>query len=267
LVPSYVLGNLAKEIKRLEIQAGLFGPLSRDSLVKAGIKKGMRCIDIGCGSGSVTRMMSDIVGRTGRVVGVDIDEKYLEYCRSVSTQSNVEFVRDNISDSSLDNLGSFDIVFSRFLFVHLRDKSRAVRSMKRLLKRGGAMVVQELDHAAGSWLCYPEDRNVEALRKVYVTLLKKSGGDPLAGRKLYKLLVDESLDASVECYSPCLLMGHEPYNSLGWRIVESLRPQILKLGLLDKRQYSEMHRNLKQLAKSRVAYVTYARFFSAIGRR
>jgi hypothetical protein len=39
------------------------------------------------------------------------------------------------------------------------------------------------------------------------------------------------------------------------------------LGLLDKRQYSEMHRNLKQLAKSRVAYVTYARFFSAIGRR
>jgi SAM-dependent methyltransferase len=267
LAPSYVLGNLAKEIKRLEIQAGLFGPLSRDALVKAGIKKGMRCIDIGCGSGSVTRMMSDIVGRTGRVVGVDIDEKYLEYCRSVSTQSNVEFVRDDISDSSLDSIGSFDIVFSRFLFVHLRDKTRAVRSMKRLLKRGGAMVVQELDHSPGSWLCYPEDRNVEALRKVYVTLLKKSGGDPLAGRKLYKLLVDESLHASMECASPCLLMGHEPYNSLGWRIMESLRPQILKLGLLDKRQYSEMHRNLKQLARSRVAYVTYARFFSAIGRR
>jgi 2-polyprenyl-3-methyl-5-hydroxy-6-metoxy-1,4-benzoquinol methylase len=65
LAPGYVLGNLAKEIKRLEIQAGLFGPLSREALVKAGIKKGMRCVDIGCGSGSVTRMMSDIVGRSG----------------------------------------------------------------------------------------------------------------------------------------------------------------------------------------------------------
>lgn len=267
MAPGYVLGNLAKEIKRLEIQAGLFGPLSREALLKAGIKKGMRCIDIGCGSGSVTRMMSDIVGRTGRVVGVDIDEKYLEYCRSVITQSNVEFVRDNISDSGLDSIGSFDIVFSRFLFVHLRDKSSAVSSMKRLLRRGGAMVIQELDHSVGSWLCYPENRNVEALRKVYVALLKKSGGDPLAGRKLYKLLVDESLDASVDCYSPCLLMGREPYSSLGWRIMESLKPQILGMRMLDERRYTEMYRDLKQLAKSKVAYVTYARFFSAIGRR
>lgn len=267
MAPGYVLGNLAKEIRRLEIQAGLFGPLSKEALVKAGIKKGMRCIDIGCGSGSMTRMMSDIVGRTGRVVGVDIDEKYLEYCRSVSRQSNVEFVRHDISDGNLGGIGSFDIVFSRFLFVHLRDKSKAVRSMKRLLKRGGAMVVQELDHSVGSWLCYPDDRNVEALRKVYVALLKKSGGDPLAGRKLYKLLVDESLDASVDCYSPCLLMGREPYSSLGWRIMESLRPQILGTGLLDGRQYVSIYKNLKKLAKNRVAYVTYARLFSAIGRR
>lgn len=267
MAPGYVLGNLAKEIKRLEIQAGLFGPLSKEALVKAGIKKGMRCIDIGCGSGSMTRMMSDIVGKTGMVVGVDIDEKYLEYCRSVSRQSNVEFVRHDISGGSLGGIGSFDIVFSRFLFVHLRDKGKAVRSMKRLLKRGGAMVVQELDHSVGSWLCYPDDRNVEALRKVYVALLKKSGGDPLAGRKLYKLLVDESLDASVDCYSPCLLMGREPYSSLGWRIMESLRPQILGTGLLDGRRYAEIHKNLKRLAKSRVAYVTYARLFSAIGRR
>jgi ubiquinone/menaquinone biosynthesis C-methylase UbiE len=267
LARGYVLGNLAKEIKRLEIQAGLFGPLSREALLKAGMKKGTRCIDIGCGSGSVTRMMSDIVGRRGRVVGVDIDEKYLEYCRSVNARSNVEFVCDNISDSHLDGTGSFDIVFSRFLFVHLRDKSSAVRAMKRLLRRGGAMVVQELDHSVGSWLCYPENKNVEALRKVYVALLKKSGGDPLAGRKLYKLLMDESLDASVDCHSPCLLMGREPYSSLGWRIMESLKPQILSMGLLSERRYAEMYRNLKQLAKSKAAYVTYARFFSAIGRR
>lgn len=267
MAPGYVLGNLATEIKRLEIQARLFGPLSRESLLKAGIKKGMRCIDIGCGSGSVTRMMADIVGRSGRVVGVDIDEKYLEYCKSVIKQSNVEFVRHDISSSSLESIGSFDMVFSRFLFVHLRDKSRAVRSMKRLVKKGGAMVIQELDHSEGSWLCYPEDRNVEALRKIYVALLKKSGGDPLAGRKLYKLLVDESLDASMECNSPCLLMGHEPYSSLGWRIMESLRPQLMSLGLLDERQYVKLYKNLKQLAKSKVAYVTYARFFSAIGRR
>ncbi|MGH9992482.1 MAG: methyltransferase domain-containing protein [Nitrososphaera sp.] len=264
---SYVLGNLAREIERLEIQASLFAPLSHQALLKAGIREGMCCIDIGCGSGSVTRMIADIVGKSGQVVGVDIDEQYLKYCRSVSDQHNIEFVRDDISKSRLDERESFDIVFSRFLFVHLKDRKSAVRTMKRLLKAGGSMVIQELDHAPGSWLCYPEDRNVEALRKLYVALLKISGGDPLAGRKLYRLLVEESLNADVECYSPCLRMGHEPHSSLGWRIMQSLRPQLLGAGLLDKKRYADLYKGLKELSRKKDAFVTYARFFSAIGRK
>ena len=263
----YVLGNLAREIKRLEIQASIFNPISLQALSKAGIKKGMRCIDIGCGSGSVTKLMAEIVGKRGQVVGADIDEKYLEYCRKINEYSNVNFIRDDISKSRLDEKESFDIVFSRFLFVHLKDSTSAVRSMKRLLKKGGAMVIQELDHAPGSWLCYPEDSNVEALREVFVKLLKSSGGDPLAGRKLYKLLVDESLDADVSCYSPCLLMGHEPYSTLGWRIMESLKPQLLGQGLLDRKEYAKLYKGLKRLSKSMDAFVTYARFFSAVGRK
>lgn len=263
----YVLGNLAKEIERLEIQASLFAPLSHQALLKAGIEKGTRCIDIGCGSGSVTRMIADIVGKSGHVVGVDIDGKYLKYCRSISHQRNIDFVRDDIAKSRLHETEGFDIVFSRFLFVHLKDRKSALRTMKRLLKPGGSMVIQELDHAPGSWLCYPEDRNVEALRRLYVALLKISGGDPFAGRKLYKLLVEQSLNANVECYSPCLRMGHEPYSSLGWRIMESLKPQLLGAGLLDKKRYADLYRGLKELSGKKDAFVTYARFFSAIGRK
>jgi ubiquinone/menaquinone biosynthesis C-methylase UbiE len=74
----YVLGNQDSEIARLEIQATLFEPLTRQTLLNAGLKKGMRCIDIGCGSGSVTRLMANMVGKTGRVVGIDIDNRYLQ---------------------------------------------------------------------------------------------------------------------------------------------------------------------------------------------
>ena len=94
---SYVLGNLDSEIKRLELQASVFAPISMQALKMAGIRKGMRCLDIGCGSGSVTRAMAEVVGDSGRVVGVDVDEKYLSYCRSVNKDDNVEFVRDDIS--------------------------------------------------------------------------------------------------------------------------------------------------------------------------
>src|SRR5215216_6743257 len=84
------------------IQSTLFEPITKQTLLNAGLKKGMSCIDIGCGSGSVTRLMARIVGETGHVVGVDIDNKYLEYCnRSITSRQNIEFIHDDICKSRL----------------------------------------------------------------------------------------------------------------------------------------------------------------------
>jgi len=266
MADDYILGNLANEIARLEIQSAFFEPLTRRTLLKAGISEGMSCLDIGCGAGTVTRMMAQIVGRKGHVTGVDVDGNYLRYCQSKS-DANTDFIRDDICDSRLEKSEHFDIIYSRFMFVHLKDMKKAVQSMKRLVKKGGVVVIEELDHAPDSWLCYPENKSVDTLRETYVTLVRKVGGDPFAGRKIYRLLVEESFDASVECNSPCLLMGHEPYNTLGWRIAESLKPQILGLGLLSYQEYTKMYDDLKQLSYDGKSFVTYARFFSIIGRK
>ena len=264
---SYILGNLEAEIKRLEMQALLFAPLSVQALQLAGISRGMRCLDVGCGSGSVTRAMAEMVGEKGRVVGVDVDDKYLDYCRSTIGNNNVSFVNDDISNTKLAGDSSYDIVFSRFLFVHLKDKVSAVKAMARLLKKGGMLVIQELDHAPGSWLCYPNDNNVETLRKAFVALLRRTGGDPLAGRKLYGLLVQNSLSTEVSCFSPCLRMGDEPLNSLGWRIMDSLKPQLLGKGILNKSEFAKIRAGLVKLAERKGAFVTYARLFSVAGKK
>jgi hypothetical protein len=153
------------------------------------------------------------------------------------------------------------------MFVHLKDARKAVHSMKQLVKKGGLIIIEELDHAPDSWLCYPENQSVNTLREIYVALVKKAGGDPFAGRKIYKLMVEESLEASVECNSPCLLMGHEPYNTLGWRIAESLKPQIQSYGLLSEEEYDRLHSELKRLSTDNKSFITYARFFSVIGRK
>jgi len=62
-------------------------------------------------------------------------------------------------------------------------------------------------------------------------------------------------------------MGHEPYNTLGWRIAESLKPQILSYGILSEQEFKKMYNGLKNLSLDRKSFVTYARFFSVIGRR
>lgn len=263
----YILGNRDSEITRLEMQATLFEPLTKQTLLNAGLKEGMRCIDIGCGTGSVTRLMANLVGKAGRVVGVDIDKRYLQYCnRNINSRQNIEFVHDDICKSQLDSEERFDIVYSRFMFHHLTYRREAVRSMKRLTKKGGIIMIQDLDHAPGSWLCYPENKAINTLRKVYVALIKKGGGDPLVGRKLYKLLVDDSLNANVDCFSPCILMGQEPYSSLGWQLAESIKPHILEQGLQSENEYYKMYKGLRTLAKDKGSFVTYARLFSALGR-
>ena len=236
--------------------------------MNAGLKKGISCIDIGCGSGSVSRLMAGIVGRTGRVVGVDTEDRYLQYCIqcNIALKQNVKFVRHDVCKGRLDSKEKFDIVYARFVFQHLKDTRQAVRSMKQMIKKDGALLIQDLDHAPGSWLCYPENEAFNTLREVYVDLIMRAGGDPLAGRKLYKLLIDESLNANLECYSPCILMGHEPYSSLGWQLGESLRPQILKFGLQSEQEYDKMNEGLKKLAKERGSFVAYSRFFSVLGR-
>lgn len=266
MAKGYVLGNLDNEIARLEIQSAFFEPMTRRTLDKAGIKKGMRCLDVGCGAGSVTRILAEMVGKKGQAVGTDVDERYLQYCRYYKPLPNVDFMRDDISNSTLAK-ESFDVIYSRFMFVHLKDARKAVYSMKQLVKKGGAIIIEELDHAPDSWLCYPENQSVKTLRDIYVELVKKAGGDPFAGRKIYNLMVGESLDANVECNSPCLLMGHEPYNTLGWRIAESLKPQIESHGLLTEQEYGRIYDDLKRLSNDDKSFITYARFFSIIGRK
>jgi ubiquinone/menaquinone biosynthesis C-methylase UbiE len=269
MAEGYILGNLDSELKRLEIQAAFFEHLTEETLLNAGLRKGMRCVDIGCGSGSVSRLMAKIVGRRGHVVGVDVDDRYLKYCshRNIALKQNIEFLRHDISKSRLNVKGDFDMVYSRFLFQHLRDRKGALRYMKQLLKEGGSLLIQDLDHASGSWVCYPENNHFNSLRKIYVALIRKAGGDPLVGRKLYKLLIDEALDAKLECYSPCVLMGRETYSALGWQLADSLKVQILQRGLQSEQEYSEMYEGLKKLANDRVSFVAYSRFFSAIGRK
>ncbi len=264
---NYVLGSTSDEIQRLKIQSALFESLTRDSLLKGGIKKGMKCCDVGCGPGEVTRMMGDMVGTSGKVMGFDINENYIKYCKESTKQKNVSYVCDNIITSKNLPAETFDIVYSRFMFVHLSNPINALQHMVRLAKKGGTVIVQELDHAPDSWLSYPKRKSVNTLRKMYVKLVKHAGGDPYSGRKLYKMFVNQHLDSAIESYSPCLVMGREPFNSLGWKIAQSLKPQILSLGLMGKKEFDDMVIDLKDMSQDRYSFVLYARLFSVMGKK
>jgi SAM-dependent methyltransferase len=67
----YVLGHTNAELKRLATQARLIDPITRRFLVSAGIKKGMRVLDVGSGAGDVAILLAGLVGPKGEIVGTD----------------------------------------------------------------------------------------------------------------------------------------------------------------------------------------------------
>ncbi len=108
--------------------------------------EGLKILDLGCGSGRDVYVLSQLVGATGFVVGVDMTDEQLEvanecleYHKQAVGYDNVKFVNGFIEQ--LDDLGlepnSFDIIVSNCVVNLSPDKDAVLRGVKNLLKPGG----------------------------------------------------------------------------------------------------------------------------------
>src|SRR5262249_32110414 len=67
----YPLGYSDRESKRLAAQAAMLEELTADVFRRAGLRPGMKVLDIGCGVGDVSLLAAKFVGASGSVLGVD----------------------------------------------------------------------------------------------------------------------------------------------------------------------------------------------------
>jgi SAM-dependent methyltransferase len=74
----YALAWGPAAVRRLQLLHNIYAPAGRRVLLEAGLKEGMRVADFGCGVGVATRMLAEIVGPSGTVVGIDIDKAQIE---------------------------------------------------------------------------------------------------------------------------------------------------------------------------------------------
>lgn len=263
---NYILGSSNKEFKRLELQSQIFEQESMQTLKLAGIKPGMRCADIGCGTGDVTFMMAKLIGKRGSVIGIDRNSDAIELCNKKAKKerlANIRFLAGDIYDNELAK-ASFDLVFSRFLFQHLEEPKRAIREMMKLAVPNGTIVAEENDQ--GTWLVYPPSSAFEKLRHAYVDLLRLANCDDLIGRKLYSLFLECGLDAGVGAYSICIPM-RGPFKKIAILIAESLEPRILKAKLLAEKEFLRMLDELEAYARRKDGLALYATTFRVWGKK
>jgi cyclopropane fatty-acyl-phospholipid synthase-like methyltransferase len=78
----YVIRGGREGYARLRVLAAARRASTLELFQLAGLRPGMRCVDLGCGSGDVTPGMAALAGPAGRVTGIDADQAKLEYARA-----------------------------------------------------------------------------------------------------------------------------------------------------------------------------------------
>jgi ubiquinone/menaquinone biosynthesis C-methylase UbiE len=109
------------------------------------IERGMRVLDLGCGTGTATLEIASRLEETGRVVGLDLSEEMLEQAKQKLTElgyTNVEFVLQSASELKYDEC--FDHVISTNAFHHFADKQDVFAKVYKSLRPGGIFVVQDI---------------------------------------------------------------------------------------------------------------------------
>jgi ubiquinone/menaquinone biosynthesis C-methylase UbiE len=134
----YALGVGEAGERRLRAIQSLIGPATRHLLENAGLQRGMRVADLGCGIGTVTRLIAEMVGPDGHAIGVDLSAAQLDLARKAAASAqltNCQFVEASAIETGLPE-ASFDVVYCRLLLIHLPDPLRGLAEMRRLLKPG-----------------------------------------------------------------------------------------------------------------------------------
>jgi SAM-dependent methyltransferase len=142
----YAFPHSAKdESRRLQLLEQRLDPLTKRRIQRLGVGEGARCLEIGGGRGSITRWLSDVVGQAGHVISTDLQMEFL----TAIDASNVEVVQHDVR-SDVFPAGSFDLIHTRAVLMHISPSVDLLRRVVTWLAPGGWFVLEEPDF--GMWM-------------------------------------------------------------------------------------------------------------------
>lgn len=261
----YALPVGEHDLERMTLLGSIYDPFCYDFLFENGLREGLKIADIGCGPGNATLWLAKAVGDTGEVIGIDnngeqlaiLNKKFLE--KSIN---NISTYKADIYEIEQIN-ESFDIIFCRFLLIHLSNPLLAIQKLYNLLKPGGCLIVAELDNS--TWVSYPEH---EALRKdteLLCAIGNKKGMDFYIGPKLYRYFRQENFNSiNVKIAQPILSGNNRKYLLLknkAWSTAYS------EYKLASQVELKNMFRQLTELVENDSYLIEGAKMYLVCGKK
>lgn len=226
----YALATGARAVGRLDVLHRIYAAAGRDALIEAGLTEGMRVADFGCGPGMMTRLLASLVGPSGSVTGIDLHKPQLEQAEQLCAAeglANTVFVQADACRTGLPR-DSFDLVYCRFLLLHLSNPSACLHEMRRILKPGGILLVEDGDLASAASV---PATDLDAFAALFSRLGPIRGVDYSLANRLCHMVLDANFTGiGLKVHQPAQRAGL-PGLLLKWS-VEEAGPAFIGAGLI-----------------------------------
>lgn len=186
-----------------------------------------RVLEVGCGTGAMTRALVRRADFSGKAVGVDQSPHFVDAARRFAQDEGVTAkVEFHVGDAhGLDFPdGAFDAVFAHTLISHVTDPAAVLREMVRVLRPGGALAIFDGDYASMTY-AHPDH---ELGSRMDAALVSASFNNPRIMRDLPRLMPGFGLKLQAAWGDAVVEIGRGSYFK---SFVETYAPYIAKAGL------------------------------------
>lgn len=131
------------------------------------LTQGMSVLDVGCGTGAISKDIAKTVGNSGKVLGIDNTEKFIESGKATyGSMKNLELIHCDIFDFVPHQ--KFDLIVSARTLQWLSNPKAALLKMKSLLTPNGIISILDYNHNNLEWNPEPP----ESMQNFYKAFLK-----------------------------------------------------------------------------------------------
>jgi len=132
----------AAEVYDQFLPAALFNEWAPRVAKLAGVKPGMRVLDVACGTGVLSLVAADLAKPDGSVVGLDLNSGMLDV--AIRKAPQIEWREASAESIPFEDV-AFDAVVSQFGLMFFTDKALAIREMWRVLRPAGSLAIAVWD--------------------------------------------------------------------------------------------------------------------------
>jgi SAM-dependent methyltransferase len=263
----YVLGYRPEEQARLQGQAEELAADAIRLFDAMGISTGQRVLEIGCGPRGCLDLLSERVGSSGSVVGIELNSDAATLAREFVRErglSNVEVLCGDARSTGLE-AASFDCVTARLVLVNVPSPNQIISEAFALAKPGGTVAFHEIDWAAV--ICEPPSQEWNTLTDSILAINATNGNDYYIGRKLPNLLRAAGLE---EIQAHPITHFHpigDPRRTLMLTFADNFKDRFIAQGVLSESEFSAMRQGLAQRLEDESTLVYLGPYVQAWGRK